>query len=482
MALTRRDILKGITLGSSSMVLSPIVNQLAAHADGVQQMPKRFVFVVKSSGLTPAALVPETLMDERVTLAKPKGSGAGYSIGDRLNPTDKLIDISLAEHKLPESLAPLNAVKKRMTILQGLSGQMCNGGHSSWYGALGCYKTNSSTHDGGTPIAPTIDGMLAAAFPSVFPHMGFALSGRLMGGPRFTDSVVYPDISAAGRGRPLPFHGSPQQAYRSMFGSIAKGNARKQFDLQAKVLDFMREDVRRLEARVPAAEKERLAHHLEALEAMQSRGTQLAAMGDRLRAGAPKPSDRFTSEVETDRIDAHFDLAAAGLITGLTNVVTIRPDSLGTHYSGLGIGDNGVHGIGHGGDANGKSPAEARAIIRKFHCEQIAKLAGKLDAVSEGNGTMLDNTVIIYLSDSGNEHHASLEEWPMIVIGNLGGRLKTDGRYLQFPNKGVVGHRTIAHWWMTVLHAAGRPQNTFGMLDGDLSPKEQTGPLAELLA
>ena len=95
---------------------------------------------------------------------------------------------------------------------------------------------------------------------------------------------------------------------------------------------------------------------------------------------------------------------------------------------------------------------------------------------------MLDNTVIVYLSDHGDRHHSNFYEWPMITLGSAGGKLKT-GRYLQVPGWGNEGNRTIANLYLSLLHAAGHPRDTFG--DTDLSmPKsiDQTGPLAEWMA
>ena len=181
--------------------------------------------------------------------------------------------------------------------------------------------------------------------------------------------------------------------------------------------------------------------------------------------------------------DILIAVPGAALIAGLTNVVTIRTDGLGTNYAGLGITGVNVHGIGHGATPQGfDSPDAARDKIRQCHIEQIAKLASKLKAVPEGDGTMLDNTTIIYFSDVGDKHHASNKQWPYIVIGNVGGKLKTAGRYIQYPGKGAAGHHTIANWWMTLLHAVGKPQDDFGMKDPNVSPADQKGPLAELLA
>ena len=95
---------------------------------------------------------------------------------------------------------------------------------------------------------------------------------------------------------------------------------------------------------------------------------------------------------------------------------------------------------------------------------------------------MLDNTLIVYLSDSGEAHHPSLYEWPVVLIGSLGGRLKTGGRYLQFPDYGTNAHRTTANLYCTLLHVAGRPRDAFGLADAGLRDVKPADPLPKVLA
>ena len=129
------------------MALSPFVRRLDAAEN--QEPPKRFVFVVKSSGLQGEYLNPEGL--------EHRG--------------DKLVDSTLAERSLPESLKPLAPFQDQLTIIQGLSGKMTRLGHSAHYGALGGYKASPHT----PPLAATIDGYLSETFPSVFNHVGFKM-------------------------------------------------------------------------------------------------------------------------------------------------------------------------------------------------------------------------------------------------------------------------------------------------------------------
>ena len=68
------------------------------------------------------------------------------------------------------------------------------------------------------------------------------------------------------------------------------------------------------------------------------------------------------------------------------------------------------------------------------------------------------------------------------ILGDLGGKLKTRGRFLQFPKYQAKDHRTTANLYCTLLHAAGKPCDNFGVPDPGLKDIDQSGPVAELLA
>ncbi|MFT5527334.1 MAG: hypothetical protein ACI9HK_005316 [Pirellulaceae bacterium] len=472
---TRRDLLKASIAAGISPLLFPIANQLKLHANGDEaKLPMRFLFVVKCSGLTPAELVPQEMSEEMV---KP-GQQEGWP--KELKPSDLLLDVALADKKLPESLQPLTPFKDHLTILQGLSGKMCRGGHSAWYGAMGCYHTGSEGSPGRAATA-TVDGALARALPAIFPHVGLTLGGKVLTGVK--DSVVYPGISALDIDRPLPYQASPQMAYNNLFGIAATGKgAQAEQQLNSMLLDYMVKDVKRLQGQIGGGDHEKLDHYLEAFEGLRDRRRQLAGLEAQIRQHAPQVDDKYVSDVETDRIEAHFDIAAATLIAGLSNVVTVRADTLEVTYRGLGISKH-VHGLGHAETVQGMTASAARNRIRKFQIEQIARVAAKLKAVPEGDGTMLDNTLIVYLSDAAEKHHGSCIEWPFVLLGGLGGRLKQSkgGRYLQYPGYGKPGHHTIANLYNTLMFTASRPHEKFGRFDLNLDEAKQRGPLSELL-
>ena len=470
---TRREVLKGMSLAAGGLAFSPFLAQLKAEAAGsVAKLPKRFVFVTRSNGFRTYGIAPQGL----------EGLVA-QAVGDRGKPPKTLLEKDLTQHALNESMAALEPFKKKMNIVNGLSARVCNGGgHGAGFGALGAYSSRN------VATGETIDGALANTHPGVFKHLGFKVDKSVEA------KISRPHVTAFGAKQRASFYCNPSMAYGELFGSIAQDKDVQ--DRQAgdkALLDFLVDDTKRVKQRLNSAEKEKLDHYLGAFESLADRRVKLAGMTDALDKHAPEYSDKYSSEIEVHRLEAHFDMAAAALIAGLTNVITLRVDDLDLHYHGLKLGHMSVHTIGHietdpnrhqdqqaGGEIQ-VDGIEARRMIRKTHFDQVAELAAKLDAVPEGDGTMLDNTLIVVLSDHGSQHHPSFEEFPFITIGNVGGAMKT-GQYLHYPNFKESRNRTHGTFYTTLMHAAGAPRDGFGQFDPRLPDADQTDPLAELLA
>jgi hypothetical protein len=444
--LERRTVLKGVTLGAGAVVLQPFLQRLAAEQAGAAP-PKRFVFFMESNGLYPRHIQPSDLP------APPRG-------------TNQIIDRNLANLELPEPIAPLAPFKNRVAIIQKLSHKISGGGdHGKGYGGLGCFNWRRGV------AGQTIDHALAAAQRSIVPVVGLCVSPSA--GAAFLNSV-----SASAPRRPTPMVCQPDLAFQMLFGRVAEGNAGRAFQARNRLLDWVRADIRRVRSELPAMDREQLDIYLSTFEQMRSRQDQVNENRERLRANLPS-LDRFDSRRTTQRFEAQCALAASALASGLTNVVTIdAAGGIGSYHTwtDLGITTDG-HSIGH---MNG--PDNLSVPIRRFHAERVADLARRLDAVREGNGTMLDNTLIIWMSDSGEAHHGFCSEWPLVLVGGLAGRLRTAGRFLQFPNYETAGNRTIANFYLSLLHAVGDRRERFGERDPNMNEAEQNGPLAEILA
>ena len=451
MIVSRRNVLKGAALGAGGVVLPAMVRQLDAQTASAT-MPKRFVFVLQNNGFQPWAAQP-----------------AGREWKQEQSP-DSVVDLPLADVELSEDLSPLEARKHRVTILQRLHGKHVKPFHGGGYGALSGAPKQSR------PVAETIDGALAKALPGVFPMVGLGLAAA----EHNNTSTVYV-CSAWGPNMPIATQCNPDLAYRQLFGSVAGGNARTSFDARSSLLDFMKNDVRRVRRELAGEELVKFDHYLHAFESMSARQDKLAVMSEELREHLPAHSANYTSANEKERLQSQFELAAASLISGLTNVVTICSGLCNPNGSMRGMGVNiGLHQLGH---RDGEGERDYRALytlLRKQHIEMIAGLIERLKAVPEGDGTMMDNTVIVYTSDAAETHHSTGREWPFVLIGDLGQRLRT-GRFIEYPAFGEPGSRSINALYCSLLHAAGAPRAHFN-LTGPIKEVDRPGPLEEILA
>ena len=464
MELKRRDFLKASSLGAGSLLLTQFVNQLHAAP---KTRPARVLFFVQGNGVYPRDIQPQGI--------------------ERLKTPSKLEDRSLDGHAMSLAMEPLAPWAKKMTMIHGLSGRIARGSHNMGFAALGCWPMKKKAY------GETIDAALARILGGIYPHIGLGVSNKSM-------SMTY-NLTSVARGKALPTLLNPVQAHERFFAAGAAGDTRKNFDVNTNLLDFLADDVKRLQKQLDGYEREKLGRYLDAFESMSQRQGQLAAMARQIAAAAPKIDPKTGQIVETklgptgvfDRLEAQFENAAGAMIAGLTNVVTVSggagPDRIGLSCMASELGKNGAdgyigaHAIGHGNYQHfaGISGPECHALIRRTCLEQLAKFIRRLESVPEGDGTMMDNTLIVYLSDSAEGHHPVCQEWPFILIGDLGGRLKLGNRYMRYPWYGNNGHRTIANLYLSLLHSVGEERKTFGVADFGLGDLDQTGPLAEIM-
>lgn len=453
---SRRQILKGLSLGAGATLLAPMAGRVMANAEG-QECPPRFVFVLQSNGFDALQACPESIPFQ--------------NYADR----EKFESIDLTKHKLPKGLAPLEGLKDKTTILQGLSGRCTGGGHSTWGGCLGQYRISGANL---SPQNITIDYQLGQAEPGILPWIGVGMAS----GAR--DALM--NITARAAHKTMPIILNPEKAYNSFFSVAAGGEREKNFHLKRNLLDYMVDDVKKTRRALGSLAGEELDAYLSAYDQLAARQYQLLDNKEALRKSAPRMDERFSSTVATKRLEAQFELAGSALIGGLTNVATLTCAATEINaqpYLGIGV-DISNHAFGHmGGNKPGAKGIPYYEKTRGWLFGLIARLAQRLEETPEGDGNMLDNTVIVYMSDAPDTHHSTGYEWPLAIVGNLKGKMNLGGRYINFPGYGKPGHHTVGALYTTFLNCVGQRQQTFGRLDPDLDEKNmQAGPLAELMA
>jgi hypothetical protein len=474
MPYTRRQMMKGLSTGGASVAMSPFLRSHEAHAAGNEAaLPKRFVFVIKSSGIDKHNLVPDGV-DNHFLFSK------GH-IGDDTPKPGTGINVSLRGRRLPEKLSPLEPFKDRLTILQSLSGETFRGNHTTGYGMLSCHNSER------VAIAPSIDCILGHHLSrGPYPMYGLATSDRLLEAGAWVpaDGYCYPNVSAYKKGLPVAFQGSPLKAYADLFGvGVAPpAELEQKLALNGSMLDFLKDDARRIERQLSGEDKERFALYTESFDTIRNIELKKTKLSSQARKHAPTLTDYYKSQVPSERIGSHFAIGTAALLAGMTNVLTLHLDNLAVIYKELGIQKH-VHALGHndpGLSGEGWDGVRCRMEVEKSHFTHIAKMAKTFDRIPEGNGTMLDNTLIIYTSCSGGAHHDGQLDWPFVLVGGMAGKLKM-GQYIEYPKYKDKGHRTLGNLYLSLMHAAGmNAPKTFGQLDGSLRHLDLTGPLEEL--
>jgi len=467
--IPRRTLLKALPSGAIAPFLYPLVARVEAEIAGLK--PMRFVFFIEGNGTPPAHVQPVGI--ERKIMKNP-------THWNQITAADTLIDMPLSSPgvSLSEPLQPLATHTKRLTIIQGLSGRICGGGHQNAFGALGCFPQQAGPKD------VTIDAALAKTQPAIHQHVALGFNQTV--GPSM--APMFYACSASGPNTKVPHYQDPALAYTMLFGKIVGGNPQGEVATQAKLLDYMAKDIRRLVRELPHEEAQKAEQYADAFSQIGKRQSRLGEIDPRK---IPAKNDTlYGSMLETERMQAHCEVAATALITGLTNTVTIS--SGGASYpmwKGLGAEvDNHAlaHQCGNNPNSIGDGPQhKLRAKIRQFNMGLLADLVDRLEAIPEAGGSMMDNTVLVYLSDSAEDHHDSCYEWPILVLGDLGGRLKAGDRFLNVPGYHSSGeHRTVAQFYTALLHAAGAPVEHFGMKDRKLLSmgNKQEGPWADILA
>lgn len=461
---SRRNFLKQSMLGAGAMALTP--GLFAANPKG--KAPKRFIFIHKGNGLLPNTLVPSTLKGTELEKEKRK----------------EAFEVSLKNHELPEWMGALSEHKENMTILQGLSGKMCTTGHHTWQSSLGVYKANERLS---SIKWATIDFELAKLFPSSLEHIELACFPSGGGNSRGNINGIEKGFSARGPQQPNYAFGSPKVAIEELFKSVLSDKESKiQYQLERRLLEFAATSEGAMAEELRGIEKAKVKNYSDSIENIRERNRKMDAMSDVIRKHAPRLDDKyFADDLNTvDRQIGHAEIALSTLISGMTNIVTLTADELGTVYTGVTDIEKenvNLHDVGHGKPVGRFEALQVREKVRRHHMNLIDRLVSRLKSVPEEGGTMFDNTMLLYFPDNGETHHSKGTEWPFIVMSGKNAKLDIAGKYIRLPHYGKEDHKTLGNWYTSILNAYGNPVEHYGAIDTGLAHMDQKGAIKQLL-
>lgn len=410
--ITRRTALQGIGTAVALPLLDAMLPSLAkAAADGAKP-PTRMAFVYVPNG-------------KHMQDWTPKAEGAKYD--------------------LPWILEPLQPSKDDFCVLTGLTHQKAaaNGdGGGDHARALTTFLTGTQarkTHGADIRAGVSVDQVAAR---EVGQHTRFASleigcdSGAQSGNCDSGYSCAYScNIAWKSETSPLVKENNPRLVFERLFASGRPGESAadraKRERYNKSVLDLVQDDAKKLQRRLGVVDQRKLDEYLTGVRDLERRiamagkneeGSSAAALGMKTPSGVPADYG--------EHIRLMQDIMALAFQTDTTRVTTFVVANEGSNRSYAFLGaPEGHHDLSHHGNDAGKH--EKIRKINRFHIEQFAHLLTKLKGIKEGNGTLLDNCMLIYgsgISDGDRHNHDDL---PILLAGKGAGTVKP-GRHVKY--------------------------------------------------
>ena len=375
-------------------------------------------------------------------------------------------------------LSTLEPFRKQMTIVSNTDARNAEafalpeiGGDHFRSSAVFLTQSHPKQTQGSDLFAGTsLDQLYAkrAGQTTPLPSMQFCIENLdQAGGCTYNYSCAYTDtISWASPTRPLPMIRDPRVVFDQMFGVLGNGSAaerreRRQQDLS--ILDWVRESSKRLERRLGAADRVRLGDYLDNVREIERR---LQAVERRNDSGEPRElpmAPRGVPDSFADHVKLMFDLQMLAFRSDITRVFSFK---LGRDGSNRVYKESGSTGAFHIVSHHAENPERVRELakINEYHVSTLPYLLTQLKETSDGDGTMLDNSIVIYGSPMGNPNQHNHKRVPFLVAGHGGGAIK-GGVHLKAKNG-----TPLSNVMLSLLHTLGHDDlQSFGDSEGTFS-------------
>lgn len=390
---------------------------------------------------------------------------------------------------------PLEPFKSKLTFLRGirLNDALQNGALGGTLGSehargtggmLTARPLNSGTEfvsfgntTSGWGSGQSIDQYLVdrLAPPTTFPSLQLGVHVR--------DTEVRARVSYRASNQPIPPREDPEDVFSALFGGATTTPDTPNPELERlwaqrkSVFDLSNAETERVLRLVGAEDRVKLEAHLSAMRDVEQRLVGATGTGVQPDTGTGACSTPGMTEVdlavddqylETGRLQ--MDLAAAALACDQTRILTFQWSYAESEhlFQFLGI-DGNHHAISHDFSSSGVN-YEAYNAIQTWYAEQLAYFLGKLDSYQEGDGTLLDNTLLLWATEIGESTQHDLMLMPYVLAGSAGGAVRA-GRFIDYGSSPKDNNQLL----VSIAHAMGADDLTaFG--DGSGA----TGPLPDL--
>jgi Protein of unknown function (DUF1552) len=365
-----------------------------------------------------------------------------------------------AEMKLSKSLSPLEPLKKKIVVINGLFNKPAVG--------MGIHPGQTGNLLSGVPIQKgaivragiTMDQVLANRIGQDTPQSSIVLAcEQPMTGYHETNfSMAYSShISWQSSDSPVPNEVYPSLAFDSLFEN--RGSLRYQ-----SILDRVKDRAATLSRQVSSTDKVKLDEYLisvrevekriDRMRAAKDQAVELAKHKNRPVFSMERPQNGLPEDLR-EHTRLMCDIIALAFQTDRTRVASLllARDLSSLYYPFLDVRD-GHHGASHDDLSDGYER------ISRFHLSQLAYLAQKLDAMPEGEGTVLDNCCLMWLSNMWAGWKHDNMKLPVVLAGGLGGALET-GRSLDYLYAGD-DNRKVCSLYLSLMDRMDVTLDRFG--------------------
>lgn len=261
---------------------------------------------------------------------------------------------------------------------------------------------------------------------------------------------------------PNPVEDNPRRLFERLFGDGDSTNSAVRLSKlkeQRTILDFVREDLSRLRSELGAEDRRKLDEYVESIRDLERRIEKAEGQSGKQLPTIERPGgvpDNFT-----DHAKLMIDLQVLAFQADLTRITTFMMGREGTWRSYPGIGVPDAH---HAMTHHSHDPEKIEKVIRinKHHVSMFGYMLDKMDSIADGDGTLLDHSMLVYGSSiaDGNQH--THHDLPIVLAGGGAGRLK-GGRHMRFPRETPMNNLLLS-----LLDLAGVPTESLGDSTGKL--------------
>jgi hypothetical protein len=369
-------------------------------------------------------------------------------------------DASETQYKLTPTLKPLEAIKHKTNLITGLD-RVLQSGTDQHAQCGSCFLTSAAPHEvksSAYPLARTLDQLIADQVGDATPFRSLELSCNSHQDNK--ESIYFDNISWYGTGHVAPSLRDPRKVYRRLFGT-------QDIKEYRDITDLVLEDARAFRRELGTEDRHKFAEYFDSVRSIEKQIDKIEEKKERIaKIELIEPKDVSLPRREYMRLMG--DLMIVAMQNDLTRVATmmIGPErwDTPTMYEGVFDKPRNHHHLSHAqGDENVRRELEK---IDHFHVEQFAYMIEKMDAVTEGERSLLDNTVFTLGSGLGDGQTHQYNQLPIITAGSAGERFKT-GRLINCKSG-----TPLANLWLSYTQLMGVDRKRFA---------DSTGVLSELL-